>query len=400
MINTNSNRCSKIKVMHVVSRLDTGGLENGVINICNALDRKKFIPAICCLKAFGSMAKRLKPDVRLFNLNFPEGNNLSCILKIISFFRKEKPDIVHAHGIGQGSFLCIIGAMAAGIRVIINGEHGKIRLRSHQIYLQRIISLIPDVILSVSSALKMNISLQVGIPCRKITVIPNGVDTSIFNGKHNISEFKKELLKLYNFKINDADFVLGVIGSLKPEKNQKMVLDALEMFNQIQKNNNLRILFAGDGPDKLMLMKYAADFGLDKQVVFLSERSDIYEMLSLINVLSLVSLRGHEGMSNVILEAMSSGVPIISTKSTGSIELINEGENGFLVDPGDVFALCKKIELLYTNRLLAKNMGKKAREIILDRFSLQKMLSSYEALYIGQFLRKYKNDSSGRLDAA
>lgn len=387
----NNSSYRKVKVMHVMSRLDTGGLENGVVNISNILDREKFIPAICCLKGFGLMAKRIRPDVSLFNLNFPEGKNLSGIFKIISFFRNEKPDIVHAHGIGQGSLLFIIAAKAAGIRVIINGEHGKIRLRSRQIYLQRFLSLISDVILSVSNALKENISFQVGICPDKITVIQNGVDTSVFNGKHDVSMLKKELTDRYDFIINQDDFIIGVIGSLKPEKNQKMVLSAIKMLNQTQKNNKLKAIFVGNGPDMPMLLKYAADSGLDKQVVFLSERSDISEILSLLNVLLSTSLKGHEGMSNVILEAMSSEVPVVSTKSTGSLELVFEGENGFLVDSEDIFALYKKIELLYTNRLLAESTGKKAREIILDRFSLQKMLSSYESLYIKYFLRKHKD---------
>ena len=64
----------KIRVLHILQRMDAGGKENGIVNLCNSLDRKRFKPMICCLKGLGAMAERLKPDVEIFNMNFSEKN--------------------------------------------------------------------------------------------------------------------------------------------------------------------------------------------------------------------------------------------------------------------------------------------------------------------------------------
>lgn len=371
---------SKIKVMHVLSKLDTGGLENGIINLCNNLDREKFEPMICCLNDSGLMAQRLKADVKLFNLNLPDERNLLYALKLSRFYRKERPDIVHAHGWGQCSLYAVTGARIAGVPIVINGEHGAVFTRKRQIFLQKITALLSTILLSVSESLKVKVAEELGIPARKIKVINNGVDTQIFTGGYDVSGLKEELIKKFNFHIDTKTIVIGSVGSLKRQKNQIILLEALKALNMKDPDNNIKVIFAGNGPDKLILEKYVTDNNMKGQAVFLGERNDIPRLLSLFDIFVSTSL--NEGFSNVILESLSSAVPVIATKSVGTPELVYDGTNGFIIyPPVEAASFAEKIKLLADNPRLLKELSDNARRIIKDRFSIKSMISSYEKLY-------------------
>lgn len=375
-----SNKSQKIKVMHVLCRLETGGLENGVVNICNNLDRDKFEPVICCLKSLGPMAERLKPDVKVFNLCYCEGKDLLRPLKLAKFFKKARPDIVHTHAWGQGSFEGILGAWLGGVPIIVNGEHGAFFTKKYQIILQRFLAGLCKATLSVSQALKNKINETLGVPLRNIKVIVNGVDLDIFHGNYSTSEFIKEIEDSNKIKIDKYDFIIGCIGSLKPQKNQEMLLRAIA---QINKNSPKRIIaiFVGSGIDLGKLRNFVNNHGLKNQVIFLGERKDISRILSAFNVLVSCSTAQWEGLSNVILEAMASGKAVISTRSVGSEEIIKSSENGFLINCNDVPALVNSITDLISDLNLLSKISHNAKKFIADSYSLIKMVNSYQRFY-------------------
>lgn len=379
MTKVESSKNCKIKVMHVLSKLDTGGLENGVINLCNNLDRARFEPMICCLNGSGSMAQRLKADVRLFDMNFPDERNLFYPFKLAGFFRKEKPHIVHTHGWGQCSLYAITGARLGGIPAVINGEHGAIFTRRRQVFLQRIVASLSNTVLSVSESLKTRVARELAISPRKFKVINNGVDTLIFSGDYDVRKLKEELKERFDLNISLGGLVIGSVGSLKPQKNQIMLLEAIRALNIESPNNNVKVILVGDGPDRSMLEAYIAGNKMKKQVVILGKRSDIPELLSLFDVFISTSLS--EGLSNVILEALSSSVPVIATKSVGTPELVYDGINGFIVHPPHASGFAEKIKFLLENRHFLKELSANARKFIEENYSIKKMVSSYEDFY-------------------
>jgi glycosyltransferase involved in cell wall biosynthesis len=114
-------------------------------------------------------------------------------------------------------------------------------------------------------------------------------------------------------------------------------------------------MFIGTGPDLEMLQRYVIDNDMQGQVLFLGLRDDMPTVLSFVDLLVSTSISSHEGMSNVILEAMASGKPVISTESVGSAEIIRDGYNGFLVDSASTQHLCESILLLQKNRPCLRN---------------------------------------------
>lgn len=374
----------RVKVVHVVPSLDTGGMENGIVNLCNGHDRDIFDVSICCLKSKGSMASRLRSDVEIISLNMPEGKGMSGCLKVLSFFRKKAPQVVHTHGFAGGSLYGILGARLAGVPVVVNGEHGAFYLKAHQVFIQRILERFCTLNLSVSESLKEKVVANLKISPERIRVILNGVDTRLFSGSHDVTPLKEELEKTHNLRINDNDFIIGCVGSLKPAKNQKMLIDAVKTIRTMKHGKNEKrciVLFIGNGPDLGFLKQHSVEAGLSDSVAFLGERQDMPRWLSLMDVLTSTSISLHEGLSNVILEAMSSGLPVISTKSVGSQEIISQGENGFLVEQNDARQLGERLALLMDDSSLLKEMGSNARDFICREFSLERMISNYEKTY-------------------
>jgi sugar transferase (PEP-CTERM/EpsH1 system associated) len=371
---------NKIKVCHVTTRFDVGGMENGIVNLCNGLDRTLFEPVICCINGAGEMTQRLKTDICFDNLNFKEGKSFSLFLKMRTYFKRRQPTIVHTHGWGGGSLYAIVGAFLARTPVIINGEHGLFYDKKHQVILQRIISRICTTNLAVSESLKYQVVDTLGISAERIQVIENGVDTDLFSGDHDTDALRIELREKFGITIQEDTFIAGCIGSLKPVKNQQMLLDALVKLKQSRPLNKLKVLFVGVGNDLHALKSFVIENNLADDVAFLGNRHDIPQLLSLMDI--LVSTSISEGLSNVFLEAMSSGIPVISSNHFGASQIIKHAQNGFLIKPGDIDALSCRIEQLMLDKQLCKKMGTCARNIILQEYSMEKMISSYEQLYL------------------
>ena len=358
-------------------------MENGIINLCNGHDRSVFVPEVCCLRSSGSMAHRLRRDVSLIDMRL-SGNIVCDILRLSTLFKKKKPNIIHTHGFGGGSLFGIVGAKLGGVPVIINGEHGTFFLKKHQVLLQRLLASFCNLTLSVSESLKRQVVANLGIAPDRIKVIPNGVDTQKFSGTYNYSYLQKELKKKYNVKLNQDTIVIGSVGSLKPEKNQIMLLRAL---NQIKEKNykvfkRMLVVFVGEGEGRKKLEQFASSNSLSSNVVFWGKRDDVPQLLSMMNFLVSTSIAKHEGMSNVILEAYASKLPVIATKSVGTEELVKDGVTGFLVNEDDVDNLAHRILLLANNRDLVCQMGEEAREIAERKYSLSGMIHNYEFVYL------------------
>src|SRR3989339_883450 len=339
----------KYKVCHVLSKFDVGGMENGVVNICNDLNRSLFVPSILCVKDTGPMISRIKPDIKVHNMGYSEGRYLSRFLFVAKYFMKEKPDVVHTHGWGACSFDGIMGAKLAGVPVVVNGEHGATFNRPYQIFIQRMLSYLCDATLSVSEPLK------------------------------------KELREKNRISFSDTTMFISSIGSLKPLKNQIFLLKAVKRLYEKYADAEVDVVFVGEGRDREMLERYSAEAGIKEYVAFLGRRDDIPAILSFADALVLTSIPDKEGMSNVILEAMSSGVPVISTPSIGTSELIADGKNGYIVDYNDTDDLCDRIYAMFKDKSARNEMSREARSLIKRKYSLDKMVWTYEKMYLRFF---------------
>ena len=177
------------------------------------------------------------------------------------------------------------------------------------------------------------------------------------------------------YKLDKNCIIFGMISSLTPEKNHKIVVELLPMIE----NSNIKLLIVGDGPLQESLTNLVVSSNLEEIITFCGRQENIVEFLSVIDVFLLPSLS--EGLPMAMLEAMSCEKPVIATDVGGNSEIIAEGVSGFLVPPKDIKAMAEKFAFFYHNRKLGKVMGQKGREHVVKSFSVQEMTRKYEKLY-------------------
>ncbi len=171
--------------------------------------------------------------------------------------------------------------------------------------------------------------------------------------------------------------VIGCIGRLSREKGQAILIEAGGRL--IRQGALFTFVFVGDGPDRELLVEKAQLAGIGSHVRFLGHVKNTSEIYANLDMLVLPSFR--EGMPNVILEAMQSQLPIVSTSVGAVPEMLVHGVSGLLVRPGDSLALARAIAALMGDRAKARRMGNKARAALYPRFSPEKRLERFETLY-------------------
>ena len=367
---------TKLTIAHVVHSFGAGGIENGIVNIVNNINKEKYCHIICCLSQTGDFENRLLFDnYIIYSLNKKEGNDISVPIKLIKIFKSHNVDIAHLRGwptLVEG----IIAAMIARTPSIIYGFHGKtandvnhikpIRKLSEKSALKFI-----DKIITLSDVMKDDYVEYTGVTRNCVEVIYNGVDVDKFNRAPCGEQIRND------FGFKNEDIIIGSIGRLDPVKDFDTLLRSFK--KNFILNRNIKLLIVGNGPELDRLKKMAFELGVIERTVFAGYRDDIHNILNIIDIYAQTSI--YEGFSNTILEAMSSSLPIVATNVGGNPFLVQDNENGFLVEIGVDEQLCEKLSILISNADLRESFGKLSRTIVLEKFSINKMVESYDLLY-------------------
>jgi sugar transferase (PEP-CTERM/EpsH1 system associated) len=368
---------NKIRILHVLDSFGIGGLEKGVAILLNRLPQDKFEHIVCGIRMLGPMKERVKnPKVRYYNLKKPPGNSFRVLLSLAKIMHMEWPDIVHTRNWGaiEGIF---IGRLL-GIPAIIHEERGvDIHNLSGDPWRRRLtrrlgFSLASRAIV-VSDHLKAKIARETGVWADSVTVIPNGIELGRYERMDSDYKSVRD-----NLGIPETTVLACSVGRLDPIKDQLSLLRAMKIL--LERERSVFLAIAGDGPERKTLEAYLAHHErLSRNVRLLGEIDWVSRLLAASDLFVLSSLS--EGLSNAILEAMASALPLVVTKVGGNLELVVEGETGLFYEPKDVHALAERMSLLLDNPERGKEMGIRGRERAKRLFSAERMVSSYEALY-------------------
>ena len=359
-----------IRVMHVVYALQPGGMEFGVLKLVNGLVPERIDNAVCSTNPAGEMKTLLNSHASLFELRRRAGNDPMLVRDLYRLFKRERPDIVHTHGWGtlvEG----LLAARMARVPVVVHGEHGTLQLRSRQRWVQRRAWAAADQVLSVSSRLAERMAAETRFPLHRIRVIRNGVDLTRF-GAHNRAAARTTL------QLESSARVAVAVGRLVPVKDHITLLDAANAM--ARQGRVFTLLLAGDGPLHPALVERASALGISDRVRFLGHRADIEVVLSAADVFVQSSVS--EGLSNTILEAMASALPVVATRVGGADEMVEHGVTGLLVEPSSASALATATGSLLFDAPRARTMGEAGRVRAESEFSLGGMIRRYEALYV------------------
>ena len=354
-------------ILYVVLSLYAGGLENGIVNLINN-SSKEFKHIVCCLRNKGIFSKRLKPHVKIIEMNMSMGNDYLMPLKLARVISREDIDLIRAFT-EDPLFYSFIPAMVLNRKPLIYYNGGRtFPEKKKRVLLECFLANRVSAVAVPSIELRDYMHKEIAIKKENITVIPNGIDLNRF--RNNIDKKrKKETLCI---PVNDI--VIGTVGRLVEQKDYPTLLHIAKTV--LQKKQHITFIIVGDGKLRKELENIAKENGIADKVKFLGIREDIEELYQVMDIFILTAR--WEGMSNVVLEAMASKKPVLATDVEGMTGVIENGINGFLFTPGDVDGFVTTILSLTQNEMsrIGENAYRKVKEI----YSLENMIHTYEKL--------------------
>ena len=368
----------KIRLTHIVFSLDMGGLEKLVVELANRVDKSRFITSVCCLTKEGTLSQELvKNGIKVFYFNKQGGVDLFLPFRIARLLKKEKIDIVHTHDSSANLYGSVAGKLA-GVKVIINTEHGGIYFETRRKRLiNRILCLLNDREICVSNNVKKDL-LSMGLSSKRLTVIHNGIDFDRFDLQMDKNNIRK------GFGFNNSDFIITTIGRLSGEKNQIMLLEVVKPI--LEKIPEARFTITGRGPLRKDLQEYAVRLQVAEKVVFLGERDDVAPVLKMSDCFVLCS--NYESFGLTILEAMAAGIPVIATDVGGVKEIVNNGETGILVPKDNKEELTRAIIAIKSDPLFAAQIALQAKEMVKNNYGIEAMVKEHENLYLSRYRKQ------------
>jgi sugar transferase (PEP-CTERM/EpsH1 system associated) len=378
---THETRLLSPLVVHVVHSFAVGGLENGVCNLINRLPSDRWRHAVIALTEVSSeFCRRIeRKDVTFEALGKGPGHGVTLYPQLYKLFRALRPAVVHTRNLA--ALEAVVPARAAGVPVRIHGEHGRDMMDldgssgRHRLMRQLFSPFVTGYV-ALSRDLEGYLRERVGIRADRVEQIYNGVDAVRFHPAPG------GLARIEGSPFVGADlFVVGTVGRMQSVKDQTTLARAFVRALEIDRTarERLRLVIVGDGPLRAEVLKILQDAGVRDRAWLPGERSDIPQILRSLDCFVLPSLA--EGVSNTILEAMATGLPVVATRVGGNAELVEDDDTGLLVPAADSDSLARAILRYVSDPQLARRHGAAARRRVEQRFSLDRMVERYAALY-------------------
>ena len=366
-------------VAHVMYRFDTGGLENGIVNLINHMPSDRYRHAVIALTEVTDFRKRIQRDDVLFiSLNKAPGHGIWLFPKLFRLFRRLRPAIVHSRNLA--ALEVQLPAWLAGVPVRIHGEHGRDvgDLDGSNTTYQRVRRFYKPFVsfyLALSRDLADYLTNMIRIPRNKVLQVYNGVDSVRFHPG------SAEQTAAGCPFVRPAHWLVGTVGRMQTVKDQPTLAHAFIRALEIDPSlrQRLRLVMIGDGPLRSECQQLLDNAGLAELAWLPGERSDIPEIMRGLDCFVLPSLA--EGISNTILEAMASGLPVIATDVGGNADLVAAGSSGRIVPAADSERMAVEIVRLATQPDTAQHMGHVGRELVEQKFSMNAMVAAYQGTY-------------------
>lgn len=364
----------KPTICQVLHSLTVGGAEVLAFRIARELsDRYRFVFA--CLDDLGPLGEQLRGEgFAVEVLDRQPGVNLGCMRRMARFWRREGVALVHAHQYTPFFY----AAAARGLRSwppVLFTEHGRWfpdYPRRKRILFNRVMLGRPDRVVAVGNSVREALIRNEGITARRIQVIYNGVDGAAFNGQPiDRDAVRREI------GVAADDFVVIQVARLDQLKDHLTAIRTIQRASR--RVPNIRLVLVGEGPELDLIRDEIRVRGVERHVRLLGLRHDIARLLRASDLFLLTSIS--EGIPVTIIEAMASGLAVVSTAVGGVPEVVLPEETGLLAPAGDDAALAEAVVRLTGDLDLCRAMGERGRVRAKDVFSQQGMQAAYQAMY-------------------
>lgn len=364
-------------VIHTISAEDVFGPEKTVINECLALEAAGWRAEVVNFWSHDDMPitrKLREAGVRFSRIGSAGKFDLAAIRALSARLRGRDDVVVHSHGY-KADMYSLLAARHAGVPVITTAhgwtsENAKVRMYERlQAFLWRWF----DQVVCVSASYRDS-ALAAGVAPRKLVVVHNAILSAYQRADASEREQSRARLGLA-----PGELAVAVIGRLGIEKGHRLFVDAAAQL--APRFPQARFLIVGEGAQRAAIESQVAAANLQGTVRLLGHRDDLPAIYPGLDLLAITSVR--EGLPNVLLEAMLHGVPGVAMAVGGIPEVVSDGADGLLVQPGDLPQFCTSLSRLLEDAPLRTRMGEaavaKVRSAFLFDARMQRMLTLYQA---------------------
>ena len=369
---------NRIKVLKFLNHFGVGGTERQFVYTANGLDPSRFDVEIACFLRDGPLLQKLRPEmpVRGYPVqgSFYRFRSILSQLHLAKDIRSRRIDIVHAYGWYPDIFAIPAAWLALRpVRIASVRDAGAYMTRSKIRALQLTCAL-ADCVLANSAAGKDWLIAQ-GVKEQKIEVIRNGVAFPAPDRKRSAAGIRQE------FGIPADTPVCACVGRVVSGKGIDVYLRAARILADQKRNVTFLMIGAHSAETncKSEMETLALKLQLNGRFIFTGQRDNVDDILRDVDILVHPSLT--EGLSNVVLEGMAAGLPVVATRVGGNPELVQDGRTGLLIPPQDDAALAQAIVFLLDRPHIARHFGESGRERIAREFSIGSMLQKTQDLY-------------------
>ncbi len=363
----------KINVLQLVEGLGNAGAEKKLWELVHRMDKDRFNTLVCDLGVgpVQQPEQLEKLGLRHVTLKRRTQFDISLIWRLRDLIREEKIDVIMTT-LFYADFMGALVGKWAGAKAVFSWEtiSSPYWLVPRRWYPYRAAIKRADMVISVSQATAKWLIEDRKVSPRQVMVIPYGVDLDKFKRIPD-PELKKEL------GIPENVPIIGMVARLQEQKGHIYLFEAAKKI--LKEVPNTHFVLAGGGPDAEKLQQQVKDMGLGEHFHFLGYRTDVYRILRIFDVFTLPSL--FEGLPNVVLEAMSSGLPVVATPADGTKEAVVPGETGILVPKKEPEPLADALLDMLKNPDKARLLGDKGRKRVEEEFSLQMQVNRFQDLY-------------------
>lgn len=355
-----------MKVLHVETGMHLYGGALQVAFLMRGLRERGITTAMVCPKG-SAIADAVSAQVDILH-TVPMSGDLDLVFvpRLRRLVRAEQPDVIHLHSRRGGDVLGALAARPLGIPIVMsrrvdNPESRRVVRLKYRLY---------DRVITISEGIR-RVLLSEGLAPEKVVCVHSAVDTELYRPGGDRAWFRRE------FGLDEAHIAIGMVAQMIERKGHRDLFAALA--GVVERYPNVRVLLFGQGPLRAALERDVRNRGLTDVVRFEGFRRDLPQVLPCLDLLAHPARM--EGLGVALLQAAACGVPTVAGRAGGIPEIVRDGENGYLVEPGDVSALSRALCDLIGDAAKRRAFGERGRDIAVNDFSIDAMVEGNLRVY-------------------
>lgn len=356
-----------MRILHVETGMNLYGGALQVHYLLRGLTNWKNVESTLVCPEGSAIAEAARENVRkLYSVPMKGDLDLLFVPRLLSIIRKENPDIIHLHSRRGADILGGIAAKLSGTPCILTRRVDNPESRSWV----RVKYRLYHRVITISEGIR-EVLLSAGVPSHKITCVHSAVDMGFFSTPCDRSWYLGE------FDLEENQRTCGVVAQFIDRKGHRFLLRAIpEILKTVP---DTTFIFFGKGPLEGQLKTMCRELGIEEKVIFAGFREDLHRVLGCLDMLIHPALM--EGLGVSLLQAAAAGVPIVGSRAGGIPEIVHNGVNGHVVQPGEVRPITDAVLTILGDNSLARRMGEEGRRIAQDHFSIEAMVKNNLDVY-------------------